>query len=62
MTADIVIGADGPSSVVRRVVLEEEDDAKPSGLTVFGAVISAAEMAKDPELAALVQADEVRLL
>ena len=59
LTADIVIGADGPRSIVRPVVLDQEDDVKPSGLTVFGATLPAAEMMKDPELAALVQADEV---
>lgn len=58
LTADIVIGADGPRSMVRNVVLAQEDDAKPSGLTVFGATLPAAEMMKDPELAALLQADE----
>lgn len=60
LTADIVIGADGPTSIVRQVVLKEKDDPKPSGFTIFGTTVPATEMMKDPELAKLVQANEVR--
>lgn len=60
LTADVVIGADGPRSIVRPVVLNREDDAKPSGFTIFGTTIPAAEMMEDPELAKLVQANEVK--
>ena len=60
LTADIIIGADGPRSLVRPVVLDRDDDAKPSGFSVFGTTIPAEEMMKDPELAKLVQANEVR--
>lgn len=60
LTADIVIGADGPRSIVRPVVLDRNDDAEPSGITVFGGTIPAEEMLKDPELAKLVHANEVR--
>ena len=60
LEADIVIGADGPRSIVRPVVLGRPDDAEPSGFTIFGTTIPAEEMMKDPELAKLVQANEVR--
>lgn len=60
LTADIVIGADGPASIVRPVVLDREDDAKPAGFTLLGATIPAEEMLKDPELAKFVQSNEVR--
>lgn len=59
LTADIVIGADGPTSLVRPVVIEREDDAVSTGFTVFGTTIPAAKMMEDPDLAPLVQADEV---
>lgn len=59
LQADIVIGADGPRSFVRSVVLDRPDDPVPSGFTIFGTTISAEEMMKDPELAQLVQANEV---
>lgn len=60
LTADIIIGADGPRSLVRSVVLRREDDAKPSGFTIFGTTIPATKMMEDPELAKLVQANEVK--
>ena len=59
LTADIVIGADGVGSKVRHVVLDQEDETKPSGYTMFNAMLPASEMMKDPDLAALMQADEV---
>lgn len=58
LTADIIIGADGATSIVRPVVVGEEDDPKPSGFTIFGTTIPAAAMMEDPELARLVQANE----
>ncbi|GJE93239.1 FAD/NAD(P)-binding domain-containing protein [Phanerochaete sordida] len=58
LEADLVIGADGPRSIVRPVVLGRPDDAVPSGFTIFGTTIPAEEMQKDPELAKLVQANE----
>ncbi|EKM50084.1 uncharacterized protein PHACADRAFT_46976, partial [Phanerochaete carnosa HHB-10118-sp] len=58
LEADIVIGADGPRSLVRPVVLDRPDDAVPSGLTVFGTTIPAEKMMQDPKLAKLVQANE----
>ena len=60
-TADILIGADGSRSMVREVVLDEDDDAKPGGLTVYTSIVDAELMHDDPELRALLDADEVRL-
>jgi salicylate hydroxylase len=59
-TADVVIGADGPNSRVRRYINGEDEVAEPSGYTIFGGIVPAAEMLKDPELANWVQSDEVR--
>ena len=61
LTADIVIGADGPRSMIREVVLERENEADPTGITVFGACIPGSEMEKDPELAQMLHAQEVSL-
>ncbi|PSR80361.1 hypothetical protein PHLCEN_2v6746 [Hermanssonia centrifuga] len=58
LKADLIIGADGPRSKIRRYVHKKEDDALPSGFTIFGTTIPATEMMKDPELAKLVQANE----
>ncbi len=60
LTADIVIGADGPTSMVRRMVLDREDDAEPGGFTVFGGSVSADEMKKYPELEKWATSEEVR--
>lgn len=57
--ADILIGADGSKSLVRDVVLEEEDAAQPGGLTVYTGVVNAENMIGDPELEPLLLADEV---
>lgn len=58
-TADIVLGADGPNSFVRSSALSEKPEGKLSGYSVFGTVIPGDEMAKDPELATWLTADEV---
>jgi salicylate hydroxylase len=60
IAADMIIGADGPRSLVRETVLGKRDDPKPTGITVFGGVVPASEMAKDPELEKLVKSEEVR--
>ncbi|RPD64463.1 FAD/NAD(P)-binding domain-containing protein [Lentinus tigrinus ALCF2SS1-6] len=56
--ADILIGADGSKSLVREVVLEEEDDAKPGPMTVYSGVVKAEDMLGDPELAPLILSEE----
>ncbi|KAI0692495.1 FAD/NAD(P)-binding domain-containing protein [Cytidiella melzeri] len=58
LTADMVIGADGPNSKVRQVVNGGEDTAEPSGFTIFGGIVPASEMLKDPALAKWVSSDE----
>ncbi|KAI0683882.1 FAD/NAD(P)-binding domain-containing protein [Cytidiella melzeri] len=55
ITADIVIGADGPRSLVRKVVVGEEPEPQPEGVTVFGATVPAAWMETKPELAKLIK-------
>ncbi|KAI0831918.1 FAD/NAD-P-binding domain-containing protein [Trametes gibbosa] len=58
LTADMLIGADGYKSLVREVVLEEEDDVKPGGLTLYTGVVDAEEMLKDSELRPYALSDE----
>ncbi|TFK90822.1 FAD/NAD(P)-binding domain-containing protein [Polyporus arcularius HHB13444] len=57
--ADVLIGADGSKSLVRDVVLEEEDEAKPGPMTTYSGVVKAEDMVGDPELAPLVQSEEL---
>jgi salicylate hydroxylase len=60
--ADIVIGADGPNSFVREIVLGDDNEAgNISGYSCFGAIIPGEELKKDPELAPWLTADEVRI-
>lgn len=59
LTTDVVVGADGPNSKIRKYVNEDEEPAEPSGFTIFGGIVSTEEMMKDPELAKWAQADEV---
>ncbi|KAI0332765.1 FAD/NAD-P-binding domain-containing protein [Cubamyces sp. BRFM 1775] len=58
LTADMIIGADGYRSKVREVVLEEEDVAKPGGMTLYTGVVKAEDMLKDPELRPYALSDE----
>ncbi|TFK90818.1 FAD/NAD(P)-binding domain-containing protein [Polyporus arcularius HHB13444] len=58
LIADILIGADGYKSIVRDVVLGEEDCAKPGGMTLYTGVIKAEDMLQDPELRPYALADE----
>ena len=60
LVADILIGADGYKSIVRDVVLGEEDCAKPGGMTLYTGVVKAEDMLQDPELRPHALADEVR--
>ncbi len=50
LTADIIVGADGPTSIAREAVLGRGDDAEPEGMSMFGATVPASEMLKDPVL------------
>lgn len=60
LTADVLIGADGYKSQVRDIVLEEEDNARPAGMTLYTGVVNAEDMLKDPELRPYALSDEVR--
>lgn len=54
LMADIVIGSDGCGSLVRQVVLGEEERPPASTLTVYTSTVQAERMLKDPELAPLI--------
>lgn len=61
LKADILVGADGYKSLVREVVLEEEDCAEPAEMTLYTGVVNAEEMLKDPALRPYALSDEVGL-
>ncbi|KAH9933423.1 uncharacterized protein B0H18DRAFT_1083066 [Fomitopsis serialis] len=50
ITADFLIGADGPRSIVRKTVLGREDIVEPSYLTVYTTTIPGEKMREDPEM------------
>ncbi|KAI0092755.1 hypothetical protein BDY19DRAFT_925962 [Irpex rosettiformis] len=58
ITADVIIGADGPRSLVREIVLGKKDSSKPVGWTVYGAVVPESYMLNDPELASWLTTNE----
>ena len=55
---DLLIGADGPRSVVRQAVLGRPDNAEPSELTVYTATIPGDKLREDPELRQWLELDE----
>ncbi|EKM50080.1 uncharacterized protein PHACADRAFT_264601 [Phanerochaete carnosa HHB-10118-sp] len=56
---DIILGADGPNSFVREVVLGDDNEAGiPSGISVLGAVIPGELMRGDPRLEEWISNDE----
>lgn len=58
-TADIVIGADGPNSFVRKTVLvDDPPEGQASGYSVLGAIIPGEAMSKDSDLAPWLAVDE----
>lgn len=59
LRADLVIGADGNSSIVRSVVFGEAEAAQSSGLTVYSGIIDTEKMLSDPELRPLALVDDV---
>ena len=59
IAADILVGADGCKSLVREIVLEEEDCAEPGGMTLYTGVVDAEDMSDDPDLVPFIQSDEV---
>lgn len=60
--ADIIIGADGRDSVVRKIVAAELEEERPlpSGMSVYASTISAELLKDDPELESFVTPDQVR--
>ncbi|KAI0741982.1 FAD/NAD(P)-binding domain-containing protein [Daedaleopsis nitida] len=58
VSTDLIIGADGCQSIVRQVVLDEQDRPTPGGLTAYTGVVKAEDMLDDPELEALLEAEE----
>ncbi|KAH8093950.1 FAD/NAD(P)-binding domain-containing protein [Cristinia sonorae] len=58
LTADMVVGADGATSIVRQTAFGIEDDAVQGGVTLLGGIAPAEEMLKDPVLGKMVLADE----
>lgn len=60
--ADVVIGADGWNSMVRKVVcdFEEGDEILPSGVTVYSGIATADSLRGDPELERFLRSNEVR--
>ena len=58
LTPDLLIGADGPRSVVRQAVLGRPDNAEPSELTVYTATIPGDKLKEDPELRQWLEAEE----
>lgn len=59
ISADIIIGADGPRSLVREVILGKKDNPEPVGWTVYGAVVPESYMLNDPELKSWLTKNEV---
>ncbi|KAI0090692.1 FAD/NAD(P)-binding domain-containing protein [Irpex rosettiformis] len=57
---DVVIGADGRSSIVRPVVCDFEDneDPCPTGTTVYSGVVAAEQLKGDPKLEHFIKSDE----
>ena len=58
VSPDLVIGADGPRSVVRQTVLGRPDNAEPSDLTVYTATIPGDRLKEEPELQQWLESDE----
>ncbi|KAI0344632.1 FAD/NAD(P)-binding domain-containing protein [Trametopsis cervina] len=56
--ADVIIGADGSDSMVRREIIGQELRETPLGLTVFNVRIPREKMTADPELTALLEHEE----
>ncbi|EIN05952.1 FAD/NAD(P)-binding domain-containing protein [Punctularia strigosozonata HHB-11173 SS5] len=58
VSADIIIGADGYRSIVRPVVLGEEDQGEDVGMSVYTATIPMSAMMEDPDLRHFAEAPE----
>lgn len=58
VTPDLLIGADGPRSLVREAVLGQPDNAEPSELTVYTATIPGDKMRDDPDFRPWLESNE----
>ncbi|TBU59476.1 FAD/NAD(P)-binding domain-containing protein [Dichomitus squalens] len=58
ITADVLVGADGGKSLVRKVVFKEEDCAEFVRMTLYTGTIDAEDMVTDPDLAPYILSDE----
>lgn len=56
--ADLILGADGLKSVVRKFVSDSSPDPTPTGDAAYRAIVSGEEMLKVPELRHLVEERE----
>ncbi|KAI0093314.1 hypothetical protein BDY19DRAFT_903077 [Irpex rosettiformis] len=54
--ADVILGADGPKSVIRWQVIGQELNETPLGTALFNVCVPSEKMREDPELAALLEA------
>ena len=61
INSDIIVGADGSKSLVRDVVLEEQQKVKPAGMTLYLGTIDAERVKEDAELRPYAEADGVSL-
>jgi salicylate hydroxylase len=59
ITAHVVIGADGPRSIVRKVVVEDEEDLRTEGHTLLTGLVPEEYMVQHPELAEYMAAAQV---
>lgn len=53
--ADVIIGADGPRSMVRGVVNEDEPPEGPSQMTIYSGMIPVSTMEKNAHMRSIVQ-------
>lgn len=58
ISADIIVGADGPTSIARDFVLGAKENPQPQGVSVFTGNVPLAELEKVPELAEWVDREE----
>lgn len=56
---DLIIGADGIRSIVREAVVNQADNATPTGDAAYRGTVPTSEMLKDPDLRPLVDDTEM---
>lgn len=60
LTADIVVGADGPDSMVRESMFGASKTSSHAEITLYSATVSSAQISRDPELQSFLRKGEVR--